>query len=384
MVYLDNAANAPVFPEVLEAMLPWLRPDHVGNPGSIHTQGVKAREAVENARRQVAKMIGADPSEVFFTSGGTESNNAWLQNFGGDLVLTTKIEHDSVLEPLAHRIFCPSHIYPFTTRYVKTYKDGSVDLHDLEQLLDGTHNTIRAVSIMWVNNELGTVNPMKEIGTLCKKYHAVFHADAVQAAGHVNMNVKDCGIDFCSMSGHKFGAPLGVGVLYISNSIRKSPWIIGGGQENGMRGGTENVPGIVGIGKAAEIVTERLQNWKFRWGFLRNTFLTDLSRDMSGEFYINGDSENYSSNIISLTIPGVNSESLLLLLDQLDIYLSAGSACSAASAKSSHVLRGIGMSDEDAACTVRISMGFNTTVNEMHEAAEAIVAVSHKLKSMYS
>lgn len=237
---------------------------------------------------------------------------------------------------------------------------------------------------MWVNNELGTVNPMKEIGTLCKRYHAVFHADAVQAAGHVNMNVKDCGIDFCSMSGHKFGAPLGVGVLYISNSIRKSPWIIGGGQENGMRGGTENVPGIVGIGKAAEIVTERLQNWKLRWGLLRDTFLTDLGLRMPGEFYINGDNEDYSSNIISLTIPGVNSESLLLLLDQLDIYLSAGSACSAASAKSSHVLRGIGMSDEDAACTVRISMGFDTTVDDMREAAETIAEVSYKLKSMYS
>lgn len=385
MVYLDNAANAPVFPEVLEAMLPWLRPDHVGNPGSLHTQGVNAREAVENARRQVAKMIGADPSEVFFTSGGTESNNAWLQNFGGDLILTTALEHDSVLEPMSAH--CHRH-------YIKVHKDGSVDLNDLERFLSDAHTAesnylprdgrSTAVSIMWVNNELGTVNPMKEIGTLCKRYHVVFHADAVQAAGHVNMNVKGCGIDFCSMSGHKFGAPLGVGVLYISNSIRKSPWIIGGGQENGMRGGTENVPGIVGIGKAAEIVTERLQNWKLRWGLLRDTFLTDLGLRMPGEFYINGDSENYSSNIISLTIPGVNSESLLLLLDQLDIYLSAGSACSAASAKSSHVLRGIGMSDEDAACTVRISMGFDTTVNEMHEAAEAIVTASHKLKSMYS
>lgn len=382
MVYLDNAANAPVFPEVLEAMLPWLRPDHVGNPGSIHTQGVKAREAVENARRQVAKMIGADPSEVFFTSGGTESNNAWIRCFGGDLILTNNLEHDSILEPLIYGAMR----YPYlASQYIKVYKDGSVDLNDLERALSETiANRSTAVSIMWVNNELGTVNPMKEIGTLCKKYHAVFHADAVQAAGHVNMNVKDCGIDFCSMSGHKFGAPLGVGVLYISNSIRKSPWIIGGGQENGMRGGTENVPGIVGIGKAAEIVTERLQNWKLRWGLLRDAFLTDLGLRMPGEFYINGDSENYSSNIISLTIPGVNSESLLLLLDQLDIYLSAGSACSAASAKSSHVLRGIGMSDEDAACTVRISMGFNTTVNEMHEAAEAIVTASHKLKSMYS
>lgn len=382
MVYLDNAANAPVFPEVLEAMLPWLRPDHVGNPGSIHTQGVKAREAVENARRQVAKMIGADPSEVFFTSGGTESNNAWIRCFGGDLILTNNLEHDSILEPLIYGAM--RHPY-LASQYIKVYKDGSVDLNDLERALSETiANRSTAVSIMWVNNELGTVNPMKEIGTLCKKYHVVFHADAVQAAGHVDMNVKDCGIDFCSMSGHKFGAPLGVGVLYISNAIRKSPWIIGGGQENGMRGGTENVPGIVGIGKAAEIVTERLQNWKFRWGFLRSTFLTDLSRDMSGEFYVNGDTENYTSNIISLTIPGVNSESLLLLLDQKNIYLSAGSACSAASAKSSHVLRGIGISNEDAACTVRISMGFDTTLDEIHEAAIAIIEMSHKLKSMYS
>lgn len=382
MVYLDNAANAPVFPEVLEAMLPWLRPDHVGNPGSIHTQGVNARKAIDNARCQVAKMIGADPSEIFFTSGGTESNNAWLSCFGGDLILTTKLEHDSVLEPLLYRAMCCPQL---ASRYIKVYKDGSINLNDLERVLSETHaNRSVAVSIMWVNNELGTVNPMKEIGALCEKYSVLLHVDAVQAAGHVDMNVKECGIDFCSMSGHKFGAPLGVGVLYISNTIRKYPWIIGGGQEHGMRGGTENVPGIVGIGKAAEIVTERLQNWKLRWGFLRSTFLADLSRDMSGEFYINGDTENYASNIISLTIPGVNSESLLLLLDQKNIYLSAGSACSAASAKSSHVLRGIGMSDEDAACTVRISMGFDTTLDEIHEAAAAIIEVSHKLKSMYS
>ena len=384
MVYLDNAANAPVFPEVLEAMLPWFQSDHVGNPGSIHTQGVKARAAIENARCQVARMIGADPSEIFFTSGGTESNNAWLKSFKGKYVFTTEVEHDSVLEPLyQNEGHCFVYHLPLNT-------DGSVDLHELERILsdfyttNAEHRFRDAVSIMWVNNELGTVNPMKEIGNLCQKYNMIFHADAVQAAGHVNINVKDCGIDFCSMSGHKFGAPLGVGVLYISNTIRKSPWIIGGGQENGMRGGTENVPGIVGIGKAAEIVTERLQDWRLQWKLLREEFLTYLRLRMPGEFYINGDSENYSSNIISLTIPGVNSESLLLLLDQLGIYLSAGSACSAASSKSSHVLRGIGMSEEDAACTVRISMGFNTTIDEMHEAAEAIVAASHKLKSLYS
>lgn len=375
MIYLDNAANTPVFPEVLEAMLPWFHADHVGNPGSIHTQGVKAREVIENARRQVAKMIGADPSEVFFTSSGTESNNAWLKCFGGDKVLTTVLEHDSVLEPLLHD--------KVNTYYIKTHKDGSVDLDDLERALSTIRNSGgRAVSIMWVNNELGTVNPMKEIGALCKKHHTVFYADAVQAAGHVVMDVKDCKVDFCSLSGHKFGAPLGVGALYISNDVHKYPWIRGGGQENGMRGGTENVPGIVGIGKAAEIVTERIDKWQFKWILLRSLFLEELKHGMPGEFYVNGDAEQ-NSNIISLTIPGVNSESLLLLLDQCGIYLSAGSACSAASSSISHVLKGIGMSDEDAACTVRISMGFDTTTDEMCNAARAIVAVSHRLKSMY-
>jgi cysteine desulfurase len=376
MIYLDNAANAPVFPEVLDAMLPWLRPDHVGNPGSIHTQGKKAREAINKAREQVAHMIGADPTEIYFTSGGTESNNAWLKGFKGRYLFTTEVEHDSVLEPLYQNDgACP-------VNHLELNKDGSVNLEEFEQLLLEFDNTGDAASIMWVNNELGTVNPMKKIGALCKKYNMLFHADAVQAAGHVPMNVKDCGIDFCSLSGHKFGAPLGVGVLYISRSVDKRPWILGGGQENGLRGGTENVPGIVGIGKAAEIVTSRLSDWMFRWSVLRYNFLTTLDIKMPNGFYVNG-SENSTSNIISLTIPGVNSESLLLLLDQQDIYLSAGSACSAASSKSSHVLKGIGLSDEDAACTVRISMGYETTVEEMVKVADAIVDVSARLKSIF-
>lgn len=376
MIYLDNAANAPVFPEVLDAMLPWLRPDHVGNPGSIHTQGKKAREAINKAREQVAHMIGADPTEIYFTSGGTESNNAWLKGFKGRYLFTTEVEHDSVLEPLYQNDgACP-------VNHLELNKDGSVNLEEFEQLLLEFDNTGDAASIMWVNNELGTVNPMKKIGALCKKYNMLFHADAVQAAGHVPMNVKDCGIDFCSLSGHKFGAPLGVGVLYISRSVDKRPWILGGGQENGLRGGTENVPGIVGIGKAAEIVTPRLSDWMFRWSVLRYNFLTTLDIKMPNGFYVNG-SENSTSNIISLTIPGVNSESLLLLLDQQDIYLSAGSACSAASSKSSHVLKGIGLSDEDAACTVRISMGYETTVEEMVKVADAIVDVSARLKSIF-
>lgn len=385
MIYLDNAATAPVFPEVLEAMLPWFQPERVGNPGSIHTQGVKARSAVEKAREQVAQMIGADPSEIFFTSGGTESNNAWLRCTKDlvvqrPIILTTEIEHHSVIEPIEHGIVSPAYR---RAEYVKIYRDGSVNLEDLEQLLQLYGGEVGGVSIMWVNNELGTVNPIKEIGTLCKRYKVPFHTDAVQAAGHVVIDVHDCNVDFLSLSGHKFGAPLGTGVLYINNSIRKHPLIVGGGQEREMRGGTENVPGIVGIGRAAEIVTANLTVNKQKWAYFRSTFLTELGNRMYGEFQINGDTTNYSSNIISMTIPGVNSESLLLLLDQQDVYISAGSACSAASSEPSHVLRGVGISDEDAACTVRISMGFQTSYVDMVKAAEAIANTVHKLKAMY-
>lgn len=376
MIYLDNAANTPVLPEVLEAVLPWFRFDHVGNPGSIHAQGAKARRAVEKARRQVADMINADPSEIFFTSGGTESNNAWLKCFDGDMVLTTGIEHDSILEPLRNTDY-------LAVQLVKVCPDGSVDLDALEYNLTHTRNTGRAVSIMWVNNELGTVNPIKEIGELCQKYHTFFHTDAVQAAGHVPIDVKECHIDALSMSGHKFGAPLGVGVLYINSTVYKHPLVIGGGQEGGMRGGTENVPGIVGIGRAADLVTSNLKGYRSQWAYLRDAFLTELGNSMYGEFQINGDTENYTSSIISMTIPGVNSESLLLLLDQQGVYISAGSACSAASSKSSHVLHGIGMSDEDAACTVRISMGYETNYVDMVQAAKAIAETVHRLKAMY-
>ncbi len=374
MIYLDHAANTPVFPEVLEAMLPWFQPDHVGNPGSIHTQGVKARMAIDEARQKVADMLNAHPSEIFFTSGGTESNNAWLKCFNGDLVLTTELEHDSVLAPLANS-------QKIATQYMKVYGDGSVDLDALEYSLQHTRNTGRAVSIMWVNNELGTSNDMDEIGELCQEYHTFFHTDAVQAAGHVPIDVKACHIDALSLSGHKFGAPLGVGVLYLNNSVHKFPFISGGGQEFGMRGGTENVPGIVGIGKAAEIVKCRMTDWRKRWARCQIAFFYTLKGEYRGNYWVNGCDE--ISNIISLTLTGINSESLLLLLDQRGICLSAGSACSAASSKPSHVLKGIGLSDEDAASTVRISMGYDTTEQDMTDTARAIAECAAQLAAMY-
>lgn len=370
MIYLDNAASSQVFPEVLEAMLPWFQPDHVGNASSIHTQGVVAMRAVEEARKQVAKMINADPSEIIFTSGGTESNNTALNMVDG-LTLTDELEHHSILECTGTTV----------ARKVRCDKYGRVDLEDLESVLSKSV-VVRAVSIMWVNNELGTINPVEEIGTLCKKYNVLFHTDAVQAAGHVPIDVKKCNIDFLSMSGHKFGAPPGVGVLFVRNGIKRRSMIHGGGQEQGIRGGTYNVPGIVGLGKAAEIITERLPRQIQRWRTQEDIFYEALENAMPGEYVVNA-AEDRTHTVISLTIPSVNSEALLLLLDQKNIYLSAGSACSAADAEPSHVLKGIGLSDEAAASTVRISLGYDNTADELVETAWAIAEAVHRLKAMY-
>lgn len=372
MVYLDHAATTSVFPEVLDSMLPWFKTDHVGNASSIHTQGVKAMRAVEDARRQVAKMINADTSEIFFTSGGTESNNTFARYLIGKKVITTKLEHHSVPHPLEE--------WTNEVAYVKHLPDGSVDVDDLNCLLNLGY--YEAVSVMWVNNEIGTINPVEEIATLCKNHHVLFHVDAVQAAGHILIDVKKCGMDFLSMSGHKFGAPLGVGVLYVRNGVKKLSLISGGGQERGVRAGTYNVPGIVGLGKAAEIITHRLPRQIEKWNTQEYVLLKELDKVMPGEYKQNAGVKR-THNIISLTIPGVNSEALLLLLDQKEIYLSAGSACSASESEPSHVLTGIGLSDEDAASTIRISLGYENTADEMVAVAQAIADATHKLKSMY-
>lgn len=379
MIYLDHAATTPVHPEVLKQMLQWLQPDHVGNPSSIHSQGVRAHQAIEKARRQVARMINADPSEIYFTSGGTESNNAWIKNLNRHIIITTKVEHHSILEPVEKCVISAAYARPI---FVKVDIAGAVDLEDLKAKLDQYHGIVGAVSVMWVNNELGTINPIKDIGTLCKTYNVPFHVDAIQAAGHVPMDVKACHIDMLSLSGHKFGAPMGAGILYIRSDIPKKPFIYGGGQECGIRGGTENVPGIIALGAAAELVVKNLSVWKDKWQSLRKVFFDSLAIHMEpDEYSING-GNNTALNIISLTVPGVNSEAMVLRLDQDDICVSAGSACSAGSPNPSHVLIGAGLPEELAASTIRISMGTDTTADEMRTAAKAIAAAAKSLKSM--
>lgn len=379
MIYLDHAATTPVHPEVLKQMFQWLQPDHVGNPSSIHSQGVRAHQAIEKARRQVARMINADPSEIYFTSGGTESNNAWIKNLNRHIIITTKVEHHSILEPVEKCVISAAYARPI---FAKVDITGAVDLEDLKAKLDQYHGIVGAVSVMWVNNELGTINPIKDIGTLCKTYNVPFHVDAIQAAGHVPMDVKACHIDMLSLSGHKFGAPMGTGILYIRSDIPKKPFIYGGGQECGIRGGTENVPGIIALGVAAELVVKNLNVWKDKWQSLRKVFFDSLAIHMEpDEYSING-GNNTALNIISLTVPGVNSEAMVLRLDQDDICVSAGSACSAGSPNPSHVLMGVGLPEELAASTIRISMGTDTTADEMRTAAKAIAAAAKSLKSM--
>lgn len=379
MIYLDHAATTPVHPEVLKQMLQWLQPDHVGNPSSIHSQGVRAHQAIEKARRQVARMINADPSEIYFTSGGTESNNAWIKNLNRHIIITTKVEHHSILEPVEKCVISAAYARPI---FAKVDIAGAVDLEDLKAKLDQYHGIVGAVSVMWVNNELGTINPIKDIGTLCKTYNVPFHVDAIQAAGHVPMDVKACHIDMLSLSGHKFGAPMGTGILYIRSDIPKKTFIYGGGQECGIRGGTENVPGIIALGVAAELVVKNLNVWRDKWQLLRKVFFDSLAIHMEpDEYSINGEN-NTALNIISLTVPGVNSEAMVLRLDQDDICVSAGSACSAGSPNPSHVLMGVGLPEELAASTIRISMGTDTTADEMRTAAKAIAAAAKSLKSM--
>ena len=379
MIYLDHAATTPVHPEVLKQMFQWLQPDHVGNPSSIHSQGVRAHQAIEKARRQVARMINADPPEIYFTSGGTESNNAWIKNLNRHIIITTKVEHHSILEPVEKCVISAAYARPI---FVKVDIAGAVDLEDLKAKLDQYHGIVGAVSVMWVNNELGTINPIKDIGTLCKTYNVPFHVDAIQAAGHVPMDVKACHIDMLSLSGHKFGAPMGTGILYIRSDIPKKPFIYGGGQECGIRGGTENVPGIIALGAAAELVVKNLSVWRDKWQSLRKVFFDSLAIHMEpDEYSING-GNNTALNIISLTVPGVNSEAMVLRLDQDDICVSAGSACSAGSPNPSHVLIGAGLPEELAASTIRISMGTDTTADEMRTAAKAIAAAAKSLKSM--
>lgn len=368
LVYLDNAATTRVSPEVMSGMIPYFE-EMYGNAGSIHCMGRSARKAIDIAREQVSRPIGAKPGNIIFTSCGSEANNLalfgvaeQLSKTGNTHIIISNIEHDSVLG-CVHDL---QYKYGFDVSIARADKNGIVSASKIKSLM---REYTGLVSVMAVNNELGTMNPIREIGELCRSRGAMFHTDCVQAYCNIPIDVeKDC-IDFLSVSGHKFHAPKGVGFLYARDKEFINPILVGGGQEYGLRAGTENTPYIVGVGKAAELAWNKLIAWN-TYDKLIRAFISEIWDRIDG-VHING--TPYSgSKIVNIRFDGVDSETLLLFLDSQGVCVSAGSACAAHSAKPSHVLKAIGLTDMEARSSIRVSISDETTEDELNFAAKDI------------
>lgn len=338
-VYFDNAATTPLAPEVAEAMIPVLT-HRFGNPSSIHSYGRDTRALIENARKNIAKILNASPSEIFFTSGGTEADNMAIQCTIHDLgikhAITSPIEHHAVLHTL--EVLEKKGIIKLS--FVNLDSQGHVDLEHLEELLKNNERSF--VSLMHANNEIGTMISLKEVGDICKKYDAIFHSDTVQTMGHYAFNLKDLYIHFITCAAHKFHGPKGVGFLYVNSDIRINPLIHGGAQERNMRGGTENVYGIVGLAKAMEIAYADLEKHQKHISGIKIYMIEKLKENFPG-IRFNGDiSENSLYTVLNVSFnPHPISEMLLYKLDILGIAASGGSACTSGSNVGSHVLRGL-------------------------------------------
>jgi len=384
LIYFDNAASTAVHPEVVKEMIPYFDTQY-GNPSSIHQFGRKAKNAIQKARKQVAALIGAEPDEILFTSGGTESNNIILYGISNislrtrpfqelrNHIITSSIEHEAILQPCKNleEIGCK-------ITYLPVDESGMVDLPDVANSL--TEDTI-IVSIMFANNEVGTIQPIKEISELCKKYDVLFHTDAVQAVGKVPINVKELGIDALSVSSHKINGPKGVGALFIKKGIKPNPIILGGGQENGMRSGTENVASIVGFGKACEIAKEKLNENISHFQTLHSSILSKIVKEIS-HVKLNGHTEKRIFNNLHLTFLGVNGEDLIIKLDEHNIAASTGSACSVHTQKASHVLEAMGFNHEQITGSLRISFGYMNTLDEVEQAVEVLKKVVGELRDV--
>jgi len=380
LIYLDNAASTAVHPEVVKEMLPYFDVQY-GNPSSIHQFGRKAKNAIQKARKQVAALIDAEPDEILFTSGGTESNNTILYGItklqGSHLdqnhIITSSIEHEAILQPCKE-----FENIGIKITYLPVDEHGIVNPDDITNSIN-SHTVL--VSIMFANNEVGTIQPIKEISEICKKYQIPFHTDAVQAVGKVPINVKELGVDALSVSSHKINGPKGIGALFIKKGLRVAPQILGGGQENGMRSGTENVASIVGFGKACEIAKERLEKNSLHFKKLHSSMLEKITKEIS-HVKLNGHTEKRIFNNLHLTFLGVNGEDLIIKLDEHNIAASTGSACSVHTQKASHVLEAMGFNHEQITGSLRISFGYMNTLDEVELAVEVLKKVVAELRSV--
>ena len=359
-VYFDSNATTPVRSEVVNALTDFFRDSRsFGNPSSSYGLGGLAYDVIDRARRRIAKCLRAEPAEIFFTGSGTEANNLAIKGITGQHesghIISTNVEHPSVLNTLR---LLESEGYDVT--YLPVASDGTLSADAVAQAI--RPDTI-LVSIMAANNEIGTIYPIAEIGAICKAHKVPFHVDAIQAFGKVRIFPKEMGIDILTMSGHKIYAPKGVGALYLNPEMALDPLIHGGGQENGLRSGTENVAGILAMGVAAKCLRTEMDERNTRYEYLRQRFLNKLN-DMEPDAIINGTLESRLPNNLSVGFPGVDSGSMLLSLDQIGVYVSAGSACSAGDDEVSHVLEAIGV-DNDHYGTLRFSFCHDTTKEDI-------------------
>ncbi len=378
MIYMDHSATTPVKKEVLEEMLPYFS-EFYGNPSSVYALSNHSRLAIDKARERVAKAIGAKKTEVFFTGGGSEADNwalkgvAYKNKDKGNHIITTKIEHHAILHTCEYL-----EQQGFQVTYLDVDEYGMISLEELEKAI--TEKTI-LISIMFANNEIGTIQPVKEIGELAKKQGVLFHTDAVQAVGSLPIDVKEMNIDLLSMSAHKLYGPKGVGALYIRQGTKIDPLIAGGAQEKNKRAGTENTPGIVGLGKAIELAYEHLEENTTYLISLRERLIKGI-KERIPYVRLNGHPEKRLPGNANFCFQFIEGEALLLSLDMVGIAGSSGSACTSGSLDPSHVLLAIGLPHEIAHGSLRLSLGTGNTEEEVDFAVEKLVGIVDRLRMM--
>lgn len=378
MIYLDNAATTKVNEKVLESMMPYFSEIYC-NPSAAYSFATKGRIAIEEARNHAAKLIGASDMEIYFTSGGSESDNwaikAVAESFSdkGKHIITTKIEHHAVLHTCE---YLERHGFDIT--YLNVDSDGKVRLDELKKSI--REDTI-LISVMTANNEIGTIQPVAEIGKIAHEKGILFHTDAVQAYGHIPINVDEMNIDLLSASGHKFNGPKGVGIMYIRKGVKIRSFIHGGSQERGRRAGTYNVPGIAGLGTAAKLAMENMAKRAEKEKELRDYFIDRISVEIPYTV-LNGHREDRLPNNINFCFRFVEGESVLIMLDQAGICASSGSACTSGAIDPSHVLRAIGLSDEMAHESLRLTLSYENTKEEIDTVVGELKRIVERLRGM--
>lgn len=380
-VYLDHAATTPVDPEVLEAMLPYFSTIY-GNASSLHTQGQKAYNALEKAREQVARLIHAKPEEIIFTSGGTESDNLAIKgvayrnkdkrNNKGCNIITSSIEHPAVLE-----VCKQLEDEGYTVEYLPVDEHGLVDLEALEESIN---DDTFLITIMYANNEIGTIQPVEEIARIAREHDVLFHTDAVQAIGKLDVNTEKTSVDLLSISSHKIYGPKGVGALYVRGGVKLEPLLNGGGHEKGRRSGTENIPGIVGLGKACELLEKRMHIDNPRIAKLRDKLIKGVLE--IDESYLNGHPVKRLINNAHFRFTAVEGESLVLSLNDKGIAASTGSACSSKKLQVSHVLKAIGVETSRAHGSLRLTLGRGNTDEDIDYVLEVLPGIVGNLRQM--